>query len=409
MQCTIPHIDREGKLRFISFTQHDAIDISDNYERNSSEFEGYRIMPFDAVDLYDYNGNRVATTNSQSKNPYIIKDNSLLFALTDEGQAAEFVQQYLLKISHIQYTPCDINMIVSDLSLSVGDYIKIGDTTSIILQNTLSGSLLIEQEIQSSGGEYAQSPGKTSTPEYLSIEKKTDMMKDDIITDDLLRYAHTNDTAYEIGSVPTPIIELEIDMPNTSNLVFLATVNIETESTETREVRESVVFNDFSGELIRNEKSPVVVEGYFEWNDAVITSNKPTETYSEDGKHLLNLMYFSVGGRQAGALNKFRVFLSAKHGKVHVGAKQINATIISKGASAGNLPWDGIIKVEDKFSPITVDRFTTRLGNIVGTANTGVQVPTPYTAADTLKLITAQFDNISVAEVEDFVSPTTKS
>ena len=124
IQCTIPHIDRDGVLRFISLSNQPIIDITDEYEYGSSEFEGFVTAPIDTVELYDYDNALVATTNSTgavpSKNIYTIKDNSLLFSLVDDGinnSASAFVRSYLTQISQIRYTPCDINMIVPACAL----------------------------------------------------------------------------------------------------------------------------------------------------------------------------------------------------------------------------------------------------------------------------------------------------
>jgi hypothetical protein len=383
IQCAHPHIDRDGILRFISLTNPLIKDVSNDYERDTSEFEGFVTAPFDTVELYDYNDTLIATTNStgavKSKNIYAIKNNSLLFGLTEDGivnSVDEFVYNYLAQIQQVRYTPCKLNMIVSDLDLGLGDYISAGDVTSIILQNTLSGNLLVEQEIRAAGDEYSQESSQTPTAEYLSIEKRTDHLRDEIITDDLLNYSHTNKESYIIENVVTPIINIAIDMPKSSNLVFLATINLESECTETREVHETIILNGEECEIIRKEKVPVIVETFFEWNGAEILSNKPTETYSEDGKHLLNLMFFSIGGREIGNNVTFKVFITTKHGRIIIRENQVNATIISKGSSAGNLLWDGTITIDESIKPIIVGKRKTALGNILDTATAVFNTPT---------------------------------
>ena len=414
IQCTIPHINRDGILQFISLTTGVLKDISATYERSSSEFEGFITAAIDAVELYDYDNALVATTNTTgaipTKNAYIIKDNSLLFSLVDtkEGTpATDFVQSYLAQISQIRYTPMRANMIVSDLDLLLGDYVKVENVTSIILQNTLSGSLLVEQEIASAGNEYREDSSRASTAEYLSIEKKTDQMKDEIITDDLLNYAYTNDVEYVIDNGITPVIELSIDMPNTSNFVFLATINLESYHTETREVVESVILGDTPCEMRRTENVPVIVEGYFEWNGAQILSNKPTETYSEDGKHLLNLMFFSIGGRQAGNVSTFKIFLRSYHGRIHIGVNQINATIISKGSSAGNLPWDGTIRIDETISSIKVNMPRAVMNNFYESLDNREDIPTTSGITDTIGRITPQFNIVSIIGLEDSAESST--
>lgn len=413
IQCTVPHIDRDGVLKFISLGYSYDISIDDVYERNSSEFEGFTTALIDTVELYDYDNNIIATTNTTgalpSKNIYAIKNNSLLFSLvdTDDNPAAtEFVRSYLTHIGQIRYTPCDINMIVSDLDLSVGDYIRAGNTTSIILQNTLSGSLFVEHEIVASGNEYMQDSNRTPTAEFLTIEKKTDKIKDEIITDDLISYSHTNKEAYVIESVVTPIINISINMPKTSNLVFLATVNLESFSTETREVREKIILNGEECEIVRTEKVPVVVESYFEWNGATILSNKPTETYSEDGKHLLNLMFFSIGGRQAGAISTFKVFITAKHGHIRIGENQVNATIISKGSSAGNLPWDGTITVDELIKDVQVGKFTANVTKLIDSVGNTPDTPTPSLITEALGKMIVQPNAIQVSGITETIEHT---
>lgn len=407
IQGTVPHIDRNGVLQYVVLSSQPIIDISNTYERGSSEFEGFVTAPIDTVELYDYDNNLVATTNSTgavpSKNIYAIKNNSLLFSITDSSIANDFVLTYLLNVGQITYTPCEVNMIVSDLSIDVGNIIQVGDVRSIVLQNTLSGSLLIEQEIVASGSEYSQDSNKTLTAEYLSIEKQTENLKNEIITDDLLNYAYNNDTEYSISTSPTPIIEVSIEMMKSANLVFLATVNLETTSTETREVTETVKLGEQEYEMVRFEKVPVIVEGYFEWNGIEILTNKPTETYSEDGKHLLTLMFFSIGGRPVGTKNSFRVFLKATHGNVHIAKHQVNATIISKGSSTGNLPWDGTVKVDERINPVQVSKFTANVANFTNTVSTTPDTPTPSLITETFGKMIVQSNTIQVSGITETI------
>lgn len=419
IQCTVPHIDRDGILRFISLHSKIPVDIQDLYAPSTSEFEGFTTAPVDTVELYDYDNNKVATTNTTgsvaSKNIYVLKDNSLLFALEDTKDstpATDFVRNYLTHIEGIRYNPCTVEMIISDLDLQVGDYIKTSEDPiagiSIILQNTLSGSLLVEQTLKASGNEYLQDSSSSVSAEYLSILKKTENLKEEIITDDLLNYSHTNKEEYNIESgAVTSIINVKIDMPNTSNLVFLATVNLESKSNETREVVEEITIDGEPHTVVRKEKVPVVVEGYFEWNNDRVLTTMPTETYSEDGKHLLNLMYFSIGGIQAGPVSTFQVYLTAKNGTIRIGKNQVHATIISKGSSAGDLPWDGTITTQDLINPVRISKFTPILSNLLDSVNDDGDTPTPATATDNLGIITPQFAPINTATITDDTIPTT--
>jgi hypothetical protein len=136
-------------------------------------------------------------------------------------------------------------------------------------------------------------------------------------------------------------------------------------------------------------------------------SNKPTETYSEDGKHLLNLMFFSIGGREIGTVVTFKVFIKTMHGKIYIGENQVNATIISKGSSVGNLPWDGTITVEETMQAIKLSKFTPRIGSITDAVSTEEQTPTPSVAVDTLGLIAPKFGNMTISGMNDSTEVTT--
>lgn len=415
IQCTIPHIDRDGILQFISLANYSIVDISDSYERTNSEFEGFITAPIDAVEIYDYDNNLIATTDTtgavQARNTYTIKDNSLLFGLANKDSvstATEFAHNYLAQVNSIVYTPCTLSMIVSDLDLSVGDYIQAGHVTSIIMQNTLSGNLLVEQEIRSSGSEYLHESNKTPTAEYLSVQRSTELLRNEIITDDLLNYSYKNDDEYIIENVVTPIINVSIDMPKTSNLVFLATINLESLCTETREVREKLIIDGKECEVIRTEKVPVIVEGFFEWNGAEILSNKPTETYSEDGKHLMSIMFFSIGGREIGNKVTFKVFLIAQHGQIFIGKNQVNATIISKGSSTGNLPWDGTISITENLSAIKIGKRRSNINNLIDSVDTEGQIPT--TSPDDVEIFESlriHKSQTKLGDIEESVEPTT--
>lgn len=422
IQCTVPHIGRDGILRFISLSNRPYKNITDSYNKNTAEFEGFRTASIDAVEFYDIN-NEVASTNSTgavpTKNPYILKDNVLLSNLVskDENNAvpqatADFLEAYYGKIHDIRYTPYNLDMIVSDMSLSVGDHIavvrNVNSVGSFILQSVLSGPMLVDQELRADGDEYYGGSGSTQTAAAITLQRQTDGLRNEIITDDLLNYAYMNSREYDITNVVTPIIALEITMPQTSNLVFLATVNLETFSTETREVQETVRLGDVEYTMTRTEKVPVVVESYFEWNGATILSNMPTETYSEDGKHLLNLMFFTIGGRQVGGDVTFKVFLKVYNGRVHIGQNQVNATIISKGSSAGSLPWDGTITLEENITQITAGTFTTNVNSLTGTVLNETQNPTPSVVTDTVGLITPEFGTISINDINDTVEPSIK-
>lgn len=145
VQACIPHMTRDGKLTFLLF-DYSPNDITDLYEKNSSTFEDYTTQTITGINIYNSSDEFVYNYGT-TDNAYVITNNIFLMSLSQADLEIACKNIYGA-ISNIQYRPCDVKMIVSDLSLEVGSMIVTNMGTHYITAQTFSGQLLVEQEIK---------------------------------------------------------------------------------------------------------------------------------------------------------------------------------------------------------------------------------------------------------------------
>lgn len=424
LSAVFPNVDRSGTLRFVSIKPSTAplIDISDNYEQGSSEFEGYTTHPIEKVEIYDYNGNLIGSSDYENPledvNIYTISDNLLLFGLSGDVQesdedtekndtgtnsdesdndktaitseANEFAKKYLEEIKDIIYKPCTVNAIVSSLDYKLGTYFDTLKGRSIIMKNSMSGTMLVEQELSASGDEYLSETSSQYSDEYLSILKRTEDLEADILADDLINYAYTNAKAYDIATNEAiEIVNIRVVTTTDTDLLFFCSINLEATQTETETKSMTILFPTDSGtepkEISFENPKPVKVKASYTWNDGDLEFY-PQETYTA-GNHILTLVYF-LSDVKKDTVSNFRVILEVKDGSIHIDKNQIRATLLGQGTKASELDWDGTLTFEEAFNAIriankiTVANFTDNV--IVNTKN-----PTSAT-------ITEQFPGITL-------------
>ena len=424
LSAVFPNVDRSGTLRFVSIKPSTAplIDISDNYEQGSSEFEGYTTHPIEKVEIYDYNGNLIGSSDYENPledaNIYTISDNLLLFGLSGDVQesdedtekddtgtnsdesnddktaitseANEFAKKYLEEIKDIVYKPCTVNAIVSSLDYKLGTYFDTLKGRSIIMKNSMSGTMLVEQELSASGDEYLSETSSQYSDEYLSILKRTEDLEADILADDLINYAYTNAKAYDIAANEAiEIVNIRVVTTTDTDLLFFCSINLEATQTETETKSMTILFPTDSGtepkEISFENPKPVKVKASYTWNDGDLEFY-PQETYTA-GNHILTLVYF-LSDVKKDTVSNFRVILEVKDGSIHIDKNQIRATLLGQGTKASELDWDGTLTFEEAFNAIriankiTVANFTDNV--IVNTKN-----PTSAT-------ITEQFPGITL-------------
>lgn len=424
LNAVFPNVDRSGILRFVSIKPSTAplIDISNNYEQGSSEFEGYTTHPIEKVEIYDYNGNLIGSSDYdnplEDANIYTISDNLLLFGLSGDVQesdeniekddtgtnsdesnddktaitseANEFAKKYLEEIKDIVYKPCTVNAIVSSLDYKLGTYFDTLKGRSIIMKNSMSGTMLVEQELSASGDEYLSETSSQYSDEYLSILKRTEELEADILADDLINYAYTNAKAYDIATNEAiEIINIRVVTTTDTDLLFFCSINLEATQTETETKNMTILFPTDSGTepkaISFENPKPVKVKASYTWNDGDLEFY-PQETYTA-GNHILTLVYF-LSDVKKDTVSNFRVILEVKDGSIHIDKNQIRATLLGQGTKASEIPWDGTLTFEEAFNAIRIAN-NIKVANFTDNVIVNTKNPTSAT-------ITEQFPGITL-------------
>lgn len=419
LSAVFPNVDRSGTLRFVSIKPSTAplIDISDNYEQGSSEFEGYTTHPIEKVEIYDYNGNLIGSSDYENPledaNIYTISDNLLLFGLSGDVQesdevtekddtgtnsdesnddktaitseANEFAKKYLEEIKDIVYKPCTVNAIVSSLDYKLGTYFDTHKGRSIIMKNSMSGMMLVEQELSASGDEYLSETSSQYSDEYLSILKRTEDLEADILADDLINYAYTNAKAYDIdASGAIEIINIRVVTTTDTDLLFFCSINLEATQTETETKSMTILFPTDSGTepkaISFENPKPVKVKASYTWNDGDLEFY-PQETYTA-GNHILTLVYF-LSDVKKDTVSNFRVILEVKDGSIHIDKNQIRATLLGQGTKASEIPWDGTLTFEETLNAVKFNSSFT-IKSIKDTVKPILQLPTGANITESL-------------------------
>lgn len=128
----------------------------------------------------------------------------------------------------------------------------------------------------------------------------------------------------------------------------------------------------------------------------VISDYKPTETWSEDGKHIISLYY--VIDVEPNHLYQWQVKMNVDGGSVAILPEQVRGTIWGQGLVALSA-WDGFIDIEETMSVIPLDSIT--VATFTDACSIAAQEPIAINIADQLTSI--ELDSIDVAEFEDYV------
>ena len=164
LQGCFPNIDRTGTLDFVVLGENE-INVSEVYEKNNAQFQDYKTTKITGIMVYS-DATEITHTVGSTDNMYAITSNIFL----EEMSAPEVntcVGNLLNAIKDIEYIPCDIPMILSDLEVEIGSKIVVDDKVTYALKNAYSGSVIVNQTITAN----ASSENQTSTPDVVSSDK----------------------------------------------------------------------------------------------------------------------------------------------------------------------------------------------------------------------------------------------
>ena len=154
----------------------------------------------------------------------------------------------------------------------------------------------------------------------------------------------------------------------------------------------------FQGEVLCDADvtlDEIVAQVSYRLDGAVIEDYKPTETWSEDGKHIISLYY--VIDVEPNTLYRWQVFLNSTGGTISIPVENIRGTIWGQGLVSTE-KWDGYIDLEDTFSAIELDSIS--VNTFTDTFDVDVDVPHSPEAEDEFSAIDID-DSISFVSFSD--------
>jgi len=180
IQLFFPNINRSGQLELISLSKTVDADLDGEvklYEGNNSTWEEFSTATITGVGIYS-TADELSQLTGTNENVYKISENILLFD-KNASQMDTIMTRILNELKDIEYVPCQIKMIASELGFALGQKIKTEKGESFIMENHLSGSLFIEQELKSSGNRFLDE-NPTSYSKTIIDDKKWSMIRQDI-------------------------------------------------------------------------------------------------------------------------------------------------------------------------------------------------------------------------------------
>ena len=164
LQGCFPNIDRTGTLDFVVLGENE-INVSERYEKNNAQFQDYKTTKITGIMVYS-DATEITHTVGSTENMYAITSNIFLEEMS-ESEVNTCVGNLLNAIKDIEYIPCDIPMILSDLEVEIGSKIVVDDKVTYALKNAYTGPVIVNQNLIAN----ASSEKQTSTPDVVSSDK----------------------------------------------------------------------------------------------------------------------------------------------------------------------------------------------------------------------------------------------
>ena len=152
MQGTFPFIDPFGNLDFATLDDTYTVDITGQYETGNSTWEDFTTDTITGVSLYS-SSEDLLTSVGTVDNVYNIAGNIWLMHLEDyyHDNVITVLTNLLNFIDDIQYKPCNIKMIKSNINLYLGQRVLTDRGYTYVMSNELSGVCFVEQTIRGIG------------------------------------------------------------------------------------------------------------------------------------------------------------------------------------------------------------------------------------------------------------------
>jgi hypothetical protein len=367
--CTLnmcmPNTNREGYIEFIFLNNPDTTNIIDTYAGGESEFESYTAMLYNKIEIYNENDELIGYYGN-GDNAFEIRNNILIYGKSEEdcNTLAEIMYSYLCTT---QFIPANIDMIVSNLDIHIGDIVVTSKGNHIVCEQEYYGTLLIDQRL-TSRGESINKSQVGYNPEYQRLGLQIELLSKAFENQLMLYLLYDNENAYAITDVET-IIDIPFKTSSECYVVFHASVifNVETSSGEINNVMH---FNDGS------------VQFRFVVNDTYIMDYTPKVTY-QDGTYTIHLDYSWYDENNDESINQsFKVVCSIEDCTVTIPTYRIHGYLTADKLFIGSA-WDGRLYANDEFGLLGY-----AMNELIrDEANVTTQLPIPATPSDRVGLL----------------------
>lgn len=371
--CCFATIGRDGKLylRLYGNTEIDSVNAGLRFDDN--EFATYQ-TEYSGVGLTDIENEEYIYINegADTKLPYNLGSNP--FIQYGSGSVKkQMLLNILRQLKVIDYVPFSTSLLHCP-AYDLGDVIQFTDG---IADGTKHSCIMFYNY----NFGYYEAEGYGSDPALANVRSKTDkeisglISKTDKNSIQFYTFKNAEQAVIDDGE-SAELINLRFTTMEAKQVTFQAEILCESEA----DVDEVIASIDYYLDNVQ------------------ITDYQPTETWTEDGKHIISLYYMVTV--EPNTLYQWRVRLNSDGGKITVPIEHARGTIWGTGLVALH-SWDGFIDVEDTVGLIDITR---RIGFISFSDDLEVWTDIPYTAdgEETVGLIdiTRRIDFI---DFEDYV------
>lgn len=371
--CSFATIGRDGKLylRLYGNTEIDSVNAGLRFDDN--EFATYQ-TEYSGVGLTDIENEEYIYINegADTKLPYNLGANPFI-QYGSMSVRKQMLLNLLRQLKVIDYVPFSTSLLHCP-AYDLGDVIQFTDG---IADETKHSCIMFYNY----NFGYYEAEGYGSDPALANVRSKTDkeisglMSKTDKNSIQFYTFKNSEQAVIDDGE-SAELINLRFTTLEAKQVTFQAEILCESEA----DVDEVIASIDYYLDNVQ------------------ITDYQPTETWTEDGKHIISLYYMVTV--EPNTLYQWRVKLNSDGGKITVPIEHARGTIWGTGLVALH-SWDGFIDVEDTVGLIDITR---RIGFISFSDDLEVWTDIPYTAdgEETVGLIdiTRRIDFI---DFEDYV------
>lgn len=320
-------IDRSGKLTLRQYTDQETQEVSQAFRYEGAEFSDF-VTEYSGVGFTDIESQEYIYVGDEvdDKLTYNLGANPFLQYGTDSTKK-QHARAILGALHKIQYTPFRARYLNTP-AFDLGDTIR---NAGGIGAGTLGCIMLFDYSFTLR----YRAEGFGQNPALATAQNKVDKDIAGLVsrTDKNTMYFYTFKNADQttVGDGETARI-----------------MNLRFTTTEAKQVT-------FQAEILADADATldeVVAAISYHLDGAEILDYKPTETWSEDGKHIINLYY--VIDVEPNQLHRWEVFLNSIGGNITINPEQARGTIWGQGLVASD-KWDGYIDAEDRISAIPID------------------------------------------------------